>query len=146
MSNSLVSLNSLANLMKGFGLRDKSVLKYSIDGECLYLKGKVEVLASEEKEVSSTSGRSVKTIKVPRMVRITPSLDIRTDLVSRANIARVFVQVNPKLFELGTGLMYPVIIEPLTEDTIFVNLTVNEGVTLEQLEELEHFVRVYILS
>lgn len=145
MSHSLVSLNGTANLLKNLGLKSKEGLTFSLDGECIFLKGKLELISYKEEDVPSSSGRSVKKVKAPQEVIFLPSVDIKTDLMSRVNMCRIFCAPNPELFRLGK-LTYPQIIEPLTKDRIFVTMVCNEGVTLEELEKLDHFVRVYVLS
>ena len=146
MSISLASVNNNFKLLQHFGNVDKSGIRFSSDCECAFIKGKVELVSFEEKEAVSSSGRSVKVVKIPKEIRIVPVVDISPAKVAKSNMNRMLISLNPKLFVMGTNIVYPTILEPLTEDKIFVSMTVAKDVSLAEFENLDHFVRIHILN
>ena len=146
MSSSLVTMSSATNLILTLGLKKKEGMFFSVDGECIFIKGKTSIISYKEEEQPSSSGRSTKLVKIPTEVIITPEVNLSLNLVGRANIRRIFLSPNPKLFEMGV-LAYPQIIEPLQEDKVFCYITCNASVSsVKQFEELDHFMRMYVLS
>jgi len=145
MSHGLVTINSIVALHKHFGIKSREGLGFSKDGECLLLKGKIDVISYKEEEAPSASGRSTKMIKVPTELLITPTIDVNTGMISRSNMSRIFLQPNPKLMTYGR-LQFPTIIEPLTDDKIFCYVYLNEALDFAEVEKLDHFMRLYVLS
>ena len=145
MSQSLLTLSALTSLIQSLGLKTREGLSFSMDGECLYVQAKIDVISSTEVDTPSSSGRSVKKTLIPKEVLLTPVLDMNFQLVSRAAIRRIVLSPNPELFKLG-GLQYPTVLEPLTDDKIFCYVNCKEGVKLEDFDGLTHFMRLYILT
>ena len=146
MSKSLTVLNHSSALLKALGLRDRLALRFSPDGECLYLKGKITYVHDPDKSEPAEGNKKAKVIKGKVAgATITPDQPIDISLATRVDSRRIFVQPKPELYTLGQ-IVCPSIIEPLTTDRIWLNIVFNEGVSVTDVEKLDYIFRVYVLS
>ena len=150
MSNGLMKLSSPSGLMRATGLRGKENFKFSLDGECLLLAGRVSSSTDEIREEileEATGGKKakIKKIVISRTFRITPVSMVCFGCSSKASSTRLLLQPNPALMTLGR-VVSPVVIEPHLDKEIFIDLTVIGEAAAPAAPALETAFRLYALA
>jgi len=149
MSKTLVLLNNTSALMKATGIRDRTGLQFAPDGELLYLQGRVcdvKIVTAEVESESIKGAKKTKSISKVVSFTILPMVVLDFSLATRVDVRRILVQPNPGLLKIGR-LVYPMIIEPLTGDEIYINVQEpSEEYVVEEGMLIEKAFRLYVIS
>lgn len=149
MSKTLILLNNTSALMKATGIRDRTGLQFAPDGELLYLQGRVcdvKTITSDIESESTKGAKKTKSVVKTVSFTILPTVVLDFSLATRVDVRRILIQPNPELLKIGR-LVYPTIIEPLTEDKIYINVQEpSEEYVVEEGMLIEKAFRLYVIS
>jgi hypothetical protein len=149
MSNGLIKLALASNLMKCLGLQGREKFKFSLDGECIVVPGRIinfSDFSTEEliEEASGAKKAKYKKTVTSRVYTITPAAEVNFGLSSKASSIRLLVQPNPTFYAMGI-VQCPQIVEPTMDDNVILRLTVNPKV-VDFEELLKVAFRFYALT
>ena len=152
MSIGLMKLSSPSGLVKSTGLRGKENFKFSLDGECLYLRGVIGDTQTDTVDVileEATGGKKAKIRKdiIRRYFTLNPAEKLIFNVSSKASSTRLLVQPNPLLYNYGV-VNCPSIIEPHQDLLLTLTLTCFGPNVLESIPEevLKDAFRIYAIN